>query len=1085
MSVIQHRELSARGGFALIVALMLMGLMVVLLLSLSSLTQVDLRTAQSYELSEKARLNALLGLQIALGQLQGFAGPDQRVTASAQLGQGRTGGGADGLGPPTEGTRHWTGVWGNANAWTSTEGQPVLLNWLVSGNEREWVQIDSGAGSFGRIDGGVRAPDFVPDGTAPTIGDGTTVRTDLKAEGRTWVLLVGSGTVGSDATRYVTAPLVDIDGTDGGSYGWWVGDAGVKADIGLVDPIANRSKAVERSYSFIMAQRAAGEEALADYPANAAELQAALSADELVFAAPAGTRSAMTGQLRERYHEVGVNTASVFADTLRGGLRKDLSAWLQQGGGPADNDAIIPGTDDNDFMPQWGIIRSYDAQRKSDVAQPARRQTRSDQGLSPVITFFSMGYGMSVTASGTLGVNLFPVLVLWNPTNVPIKDEFEVMFAIRNNAITTFRIDGDDARKQIFRLREGALDGDPLATPYRYYRFKVEETEIPAGASYVFTLQEPDEIYQAGHNVLIHGGDVTESVVLDTGLAIGIDETGGYEPVQWTQSQSWNSANPDVILRKAPENTDDESGLTGLDAFDAIQNRADVLHAVQYIGYFKEPTAVFSLRPGVPEPLMQHKIQMDMGSPANTAYLRWLANLNPRAQRSHRTALDGGQSPLYTSIFSKDDNSKTLPNFKDDKYASAGLSVSYTSGGYGDSVNLVLYGMQPVDVPLFSIAQLQHANLALLSIFPGYAVGNSLPSPHIGREDTQANITLRGNNYPMYDLSWHLNRELWDRYFFSTIPASLSQTDLDAASYQLPNARVEFTGSATVSDFKTTTAVDRNAGRLMLRGGFNINSTSAEAWRALLGATNGVAYDPANPGDTEASLKYPFSRLTEPEGGVGGSWSANDPWAGYRTLSEELIRHLADKIVAIVKAHGPFLSIADFVNRVPGDTSEDDRNFGGVLQRALNAVDTDESIPATARINMRTPFSGSLVSDATRPSGIDEKDSWGGATKKAPYASGTAFAPGYLTQADILTAIGPVLTARSDTFTIRSYGDAKNPTTGSVEARAWCEAIVQRLPEYYNTTEDAHVFPPANRENQDMGRRFKVLSFRWLEPDEV
>ena len=48
--------------------------------------------------------------------------------------------------------------------------------------------------------------------------------------------------------------------------------------------------------------------------------------------------------------------------------------------------------------------------------------------------------------------------------------------------------------------------------------------------------------------------------------------------------------------------------------------------------------------------------------------------------------------------------------------------------------------------------------------------------------------------------------------------------------------------------------------------------------------------------------------------------------------------------------------------------------------------------------------------------------------------------------ADILTAIGPFLQCRSDTFLIRTYGESLNPVTDEVESRAWCEATVQRIP---------------------------------------
>ena len=70
----------------------------------------------------------------------------------------------------------------------------------------------------------------------------------------------------------------------------------------------------------------------------------------------------------------------------------------------------------------------------------------------------------------------------------------------------------------------------------------------------------------------------------------------------------------------------------------------------------------------------------------------------------------------------------------------------------------------------------------------------------------------------------------------------------------------------------------------------------------------------------------------------------------------------------------------------------------------------------------------------------------------------------------ILSALGPMLTVRSDTFRIRAYGDAVNPLDPTkVEAKAYCEAIVQRTPDPL----------------PGFGRRFVITYFRWLGPDDI
>ena len=94
--------------------------------------------------------------------------------------------------------------------------------------------------------------------------------------------------------------------------------------------------------------------------------------------------------------------------------------------------------------------------------------------------------------------------------------------------------------------------------------------------------------------------------------------------------------------------------------------------------------------------------------------------------------------------------------------------------------------------------------------------------------------------------------------------------------------------------------------------------------------------------------------------------------------------------------------------------------------------------------------------------------------------------PGWTRQADVLRPLAPILSARDDTFTIRTYGDVISPVNGAIEARAWCEAVVRRTRDYVNPADDADITSlPTNVTNQSFGRRFEIVSFRWLDEDEV
>lgn len=68
--------------------------------------------------------------------------------------------------------------------------------------------------------------------------------------------------------------------------------------------------------------------------------------------------------------------------------------------------------------------------------------------------------------------------------------------------------------------------------------------------------------------------------------------------------------------------------------------------------------------------------------------------------------------------------------------------------------------------------------------------------------------------------------------------------------------------------------------------------------------------------------------------------------------------------------------------------------------------------------------------------------------------------PGWLTQADVLSPLAPILTARSDTFVVRTYGESPTiESAGNTYRQApikrWCEVTVQRLPDYVKSQVDA------------------------------
>jgi hypothetical protein len=687
--------------------------------------------------------------------------------------------------------------------------------------------------------------------------------------------------------------------------------------------------------------------------------------------------------------------------------------------------------------------------------------------LYPVVTYYHLGLGIACAGEGNpLNVHLFPKVVLWNPWNVPIEAAtYEADFSVQNgNAWLRFKLGAGESKTITLHLNKAALalgTATTTAPGQQYFRFKVVvNTPIPPGESHIFVLSA-DGDYTPGQNELTQVADGGHSVSFNEGTAlVGTEAT----QAKWDFS-AWGGGTLALALREASAPADPApSGYAML---------PKAYHMAQGAGYSVSGTSSLGtvvltpVPPIAPAAVMVMRANMARGSAIRS---RWMANSNLLAPISLRTTRDTS-SVSYTGAAGVLSPALVLGT---DGNAAAGQTVI---PGAGVNDNLVLKELQPAGVPLFSLAQLQHANLSLIDTYPAYAVGNSLADYHLDPASDPHATGTRAGSQPIaagmpryYDLSFGLNRALWDRFYFSTVPAALTMTDVGSAAFSLPNARHVFHAVSDLAAVAGPGAYHTAGAHLLVDGGFNVNSTSVQAWRALLASHNGVASD-------GAARTHAFSRFARPVG-----TDKNQPWSGYRILSDAQINTLADRIVDEVKLRGPFLSLADFVNR---RLAADETGLKGPLQAAIDATTTGAN---AINDGGSAPYNADLANAV--PAGSHDyllNPLRGSATATtAPYSSRTAFAPGFLTQADLLTSLGPVLTVRSDTFLIRAYGDVNNPVTGQLEGRAWCEARVQRVPEYVNASADsAEVWPPADADNQRFGRRFVVVSFRWLSPNEI
>jgi hypothetical protein len=438
----------------------------------------------------------------------------------------------------------------------------------------------------------------------------------------------------------------------------------------------------------------------------------------------------------------------------------------------------------------------------------------------------------------------------------------------------------------------------------------------------------------------------------------------------------------------------------------------------------------------------------------------------------------------------------------------------------------------------YSIAK----TLAYQSGITGPGIGNSFMHPMLPRNDIYQDINNsvsqdpadrtrpldninRNDNMVFRDYWDHvflLNDALWDDYFVSSLAdqtrpsasaaVSLSRNfDRLVAGEDISNTRYRYHSggqpSAKVkSDLQAADGYLKAAKHLIVDGMFNVNSTSVAAWYALFaGIRERQVVFRDNSGslrkvnipsgkriaitrfDTEVSdqeMDGPEDGATMPDGSPG--------WSGVRFLDDDQLMRLARECVKQVKQRGPFLNFAEFINR---RLSTDELGLKGALQ---SAIDYDDKNPDSNSINYRYKNGRDFMLENARTT-------FGRTEFRTPEAAeGSRFAgiPGYVIQSDLLKPIANTLAVRDDTFRIRAYGEALD-ATGKVVASAWCEAVVQRLPEYLDPANDADV--PArlldisggsrngvfsdnsalSAINVRFGRKFHIESFRWLSKQEV
>jgi len=1154
----RHRARNER-GFALIVTVMLMVLLVILAVGLISLSSISLRTATQERWMHEARQNARLALVVALGELQAATGPDQRVTAPADV---------RGNHPARP---HLTGVWqgwkwdGNGDAPDfSNQKRDQFVRWLVSTRDHAAAE----------------ALDLAEQPAHPA-DHAELVRETGKAD----------GSVDGRVDAQIVAIAADQSRSGGQGFAWAVFDESTKLPLALPERTGD---ALPSTLSQMTAAPVPG------YAAAAASSRAGLGeigSERLKLISSEQAALVGVDPVDRGFHDLASRGAGLAVDVANGGLAVDLSrlfAGLRSL--PADYASrhLYSGTNvplapaPGRFAganplpipdPSWRLLHSHyrlydsldgDQSPTINTTTTARPPAGSrgaaasnhsffnSQQIAPVIAkaqfVFSLSFGWHGNLANFARPNnnslpeaqrdhyitwlvIDPVITLWNPYNVNLRftggriDLYRVPLAFRlykngtlinpqyTHLANTFVVDdfqsrGNDRYYRLNLLPEAGKSEIILApgehvvltatNHVKHYRHEYQLQGLtlrpgfnpPAGNASIRTVGGTSSlnvcVSPSGTPSGIDYGRNVRSIAVKAGDVIQVEvkperaqvdkprETGGREISGFLKYYTGPPGSPTLIggieLDYGAEET------IHLDSFPRNDMPAIVVSnqiprnvkADDYQGANAPPVVRFK------EPFLISTFQLKSERDSKFPSRGWTHNSPVNLYAS--AGLDQPEpwaSQQYE--FQWEVMNDWPPNSPTIEISNTGNRGYGGSGIYAQSgVEFATHSAIPL-APALSIPQFRHAPLNTGGQLPltSQVVANSLPSPLIPADKVQHRV----GNRTFLDHSYLANAALFDHAFLSGVAdpggplangsgtaASLLTAFLETGA-PLPNPRFlsHSRGRETAEIVTDITGPDghlKTAAYLLIDSPFNVNSTRVDVWEALLASTFGQDVPLVEAGRLTSAATEDTAVMRHLPGAGQDLESQIDPvsrdlakWNGYRRLNSTQIRRLAEEIVEEVKARGPFQSLAEFVNRRP----ESGRlGQAGALEAALERAGLNDAVRDPANLALAHPAHANP------------------AAAEGNTADGS---PGVISQADLLTPIAAILTARGDTFRIRAYGEAGPP--GGQKVRAWCEAVVQRFPDYLNADADEPWTAPTDPVNQRFGRRYEIVSFRWLSASEV
>jgi len=880
-------------------------------------------------------------------------------------------------------------------------------------------------------------------------------------------LLLGDGTLGisSDAGDYIWAGKREVAASSlSGHYAWWVSDEGVKASLSLGNDLARTPEIGSLHRTEMDRLRFATPERSEQNYAFAADLdfedpllnnfsEFILNLNQYPLQAP------LTDPRQgEGFHHFTHRALGLLTNTVNGGVKKDLSL-----------DPSPLGTGFEQFMDFTSyliepnntepIVRdASDLRRVHAMTAPSNPSPTDGEivhKVAPIITDFGLQFSPRRNSSSTGRASLMMAIVLelWNPytTALPAED-----LILEISGFEPFDVNLRDPNSNTVVWSE-TFDPNQIigsTVSLRLGRDQFHTTRYVDANAYDSQLHGPGRFLywtgpvQSRPNQATFANRQSAQSRLQQSLPTPVTFPTGSGTHNLDVGYEMPESTLTVRLRRAPEN----GGEILVEHSNLVYDEVDTVDHGS-LGQWDNRWLTYRFR------------IIERGTTYladRTAWLKHVDKRTPVPSFGDDITLDTHTLHESATTYSPDDtglkNTLSVNQDGDRYYFDRVLSNSPWSRDHRRDIPLFELPRQP----LVSIGQLQHLYIHGM---PPYSVGN-----------------------PWGGSTWN---RLFDEYFLSGVQTGISEPDFSGpATTSIPHPRLMPANPldlniASFDNSTLTSLAEDSAVAFQIKGQFNLNSTSQDAWKAVfagarLAGLNYVVRD-SNLHDALQTYSEVDNDVNFPPG------FTRFPQSIQELLDVDLtdFNPSYDPGVIHMKPGVTFLKPRETVSAEPVET--DYGNNDSMIEAMAIAI--------TSAIQTRTQTVGrpffSLNEFLTEPFQSHDSileyviDTSGLRRVVTPSSTFTPEdrTPSWLSQADVISALAPFLSTRSDTFIIRTYGSVSD-TSGSDLSRAWCEVVVQRVitpVDNDGLTAQQMAAEPLS----PYGRRFKIISFKWLTESEI